>query len=143
MQTAYAEAKLSLPVLARTAWTSCQCRVPPADPRSGSLEPTSPRSVEACLRLGVEPSELRHVPMEWFLHVEHGDHELADIAYKHCETIRTVRLAAVASMNSWAGLMQLAAAGQTVQSAAAEHAQACRGHSGGSCVEAAGASHHK
>lgn len=65
------------------------------DPRSGSLEPTSPRSVEACLRLGVEPSELRHVPMEWFLHVEHGDHELADIAYKHCETIRTERLAAL------------------------------------------------
>lgn len=67
--------------------------------------------MEACLRLGVEPSELRHVPMEWFLHVEHGDHELADIAYKHCETIRTVRLAAVASLklssallHDWLGL---------------------------------------
>lgn len=26
-----------------------------ADPKAGSLEPTSPRSVEACLRLGIEP----------------------------------------------------------------------------------------
>ena len=23
--------------------------------------------------------------------MEHGDHELADIAYKHCETVRQVR----------------------------------------------------
>ena len=117
------------------------CRVPPADPRSGSLEPTSPRSVEACLRLGVEPSELRHVPMEWFLHVEHGDHELADIAYKHCETIRTVGFAAVARLNRRAGLIQLASAGQTVHCTAAEHVQATEVDAGGSFVEAAGASH--
>ncbi|DBB05569.1 TPA: hypothetical protein ACH3X1_012513 [Trebouxia sp. C0004] len=65
------------------------------DPKATSLEPTSPRSVEACLRLGIEPSELRYISQDAFLHLEHGDKELADIAYKHCETVRQERLAAL------------------------------------------------
>ncbi|KAL3161160.1 hypothetical protein ABBQ38_009531 [Trebouxia sp. C0009 RCD-2024] len=65
------------------------------DPKAGSLEPTSPRSVEACLRLGIEPSELRYISSDAFLHLEHGDKELADIAYNHCETVRQERLAAL------------------------------------------------
>lgn len=46
-----------------------------ADPRAlGSLEPTSPRSVEACLRLGIEPASLQFRPLETFqLSREAGD----------------------------------------------------------------------
>ena len=35
-------------------------------------------------------SELRYISQDAFLHIEHGDRELADIAYKHCETVRQV-----------------------------------------------------
>ena len=60
------------------------------DPRgSGSLEPTSPRSVEACLRLGIEPAELRFIPLEKFMLEEH-DAELAQLAFQHVDKIRQV-----------------------------------------------------
>jgi hypothetical protein len=36
-------------------------------------------------------SELRYISQDAFLHLEHGDKELADIAYKHCETVRQVQ----------------------------------------------------
>lgn len=55
----------------------------------GSLEPTSPRSVEACLRLGVEPSELHFMPLDIFL-ARFRERDLADIAYNHHETVRQV-----------------------------------------------------
>ncbi|KAK9817058.1 hypothetical protein WJX72_008938 [[Myrmecia] bisecta] len=62
------------------------------DPKaSGSLEPTSPRSVEACLRLGLEPAELRYRSLESF-QKENQLEELAQLAFKHCETIRQERL---------------------------------------------------
>ena len=65
-----------------------------ADPRGmGSLEPTSPRSVEACLRLGIEPCELHFMPPDVFME-EFGDKELAQIAYSHHERIRQVMSAA-------------------------------------------------
>ena len=35
-------------------------------------------------------SELRYISSDAFLHLEHGDKELADIAYNHCETVRQV-----------------------------------------------------
>ena len=35
-------------------------------------------------------SELRYISPDAFLHLEHGDKELADIAYNHCETVRQV-----------------------------------------------------
>ena len=61
-----------------------------ADPSGkGSLEPTSPRSVEACLRLGIEPSELHFMPMDVFL-ARFRDRELAEIACSHHETVRQV-----------------------------------------------------
>ncbi|CAL5222381.1 g4737 [Coccomyxa viridis] len=60
----------------------------------GSLEPTSPRSVEACLRLGVEPSELHFMPLDIFL-ARFRERDLADIAYNHHETVRQERLAAL------------------------------------------------
>ena len=62
----------------------------PADPTGkGSLEPTSPRSVEACLRLGIEPSELHFIPMEVFV-ARFREKDLAEIAYNHHETVRKV-----------------------------------------------------
>ncbi|KAK9909851.1 hypothetical protein WJX75_008397 [Coccomyxa subellipsoidea] len=65
------------------------------DPRGmGSLEPTSPRSVEACLRLGIEPCELHFMPPDVFME-EFGDKELAQIAYSHHERIRQERLEAL------------------------------------------------
>ena len=61
-----------------------------ADPSGkGSLEPTSPRSVEACLRLGIEPSELHFMPLDIFL-ARFRERDLADIAYNHHETVRQV-----------------------------------------------------
>lgn len=36
-------------------------------------------------------SELRYISQDAFLHLEHGDRELAEIAYKHCEAVRQVR----------------------------------------------------
>ncbi|CAL8467586.1 g7124 [Coccomyxa elongata] len=59
-----------------------------------SLEPTSPRSVEACLRLGIEPSELHYMPLEVFAH-QFGDKEFAQIAYSHHERVRQGRLEAL------------------------------------------------
>ncbi len=61
-----------------------------ADPSGkGSLEPTSSRSVEACLRLGIEPSELHFMPLDIFL-ARFRERDLADIAYTHHETVRQV-----------------------------------------------------
>lgn len=40
-------------------------------------------------------SELRYISADAFLHLEHGDRELADIAHKHCETVRQVKSAAL------------------------------------------------
>ncbi len=63
-----------------------------ADPRAlGSLEPTSPRSVEACLRLGIEPASLQFRPLETFqLSREAGD--LAQLAFNFNEAVRQARL---------------------------------------------------
>lgn len=41
-------------------------------------------------------SELRYISSDAFLHLEHGDKELADIAYNHCETVRQVCFMALA-----------------------------------------------
>ena len=61
-----------------------------ADPSGeGSLEPTSPRSVEACLRLGIEPCELHFMPMAVFI-ARFREADLAEIAYTHHETVRQV-----------------------------------------------------
>ena len=35
---------------------------------------------------------MRYISQDAFLHLEHGDRELAEIAYKHCETVRQVSL---------------------------------------------------
>lgn len=56
---------------------------------TASLEPTSPRSVDACLHLGIEPSELKFIAQSHFLK-NLGDKDLAELAFKHHETIRQV-----------------------------------------------------
>lgn len=60
------------------------------DPKvTGNVEPTSPRSVDACLRLGIEPDELKFITKQHFLkNLE--DPDLAELAFKHHETIRQV-----------------------------------------------------
>ena len=57
--------------------------------KQGALEPTSPRSVLACLRLGIEPAELLHVPLDNYLRKGEAI-DLAHLAYDHCEGIRQV-----------------------------------------------------
>ncbi len=54
--------------------------------------PSSPRSIEACLRLGVDPELLRFRPLQDFMAENEGDTELANLAYGHHETMRKVGL---------------------------------------------------
>lgn len=62
-----------------------------ADPRGlGSLEPTSPRSVEACLRLGIEPGSLRYRPLDAF-QLSGQAADLAELAYSFNEAVRQAR----------------------------------------------------
>ncbi len=63
--------------------------VPRALTSGKTLEPTSPRSVEACLRLGIEPDELHFMPLQVFVD-QFGAKDLAQIAYDHHETVRQV-----------------------------------------------------
>jgi hypothetical protein len=57
------------------------------------LIPTSPRSIEACFRLGIDPIELQYKPPKHF-HRPGESAELEDMRYSHHETLRQVRGAA-------------------------------------------------
>lgn len=57
----------------------------------GRLLPTSPRSVDACLRLGIDPASLRHIPLSAYERWE-GDPTLAQLAYDAEEGLRQRRL---------------------------------------------------
>lgn len=59
---------------------------------SNATEPTTPRSVEACLRMGIDPAELRHIPFEDFLRHERGQADLANLLYTSAEKLRQERL---------------------------------------------------
>ena len=60
------------------------------DPKyADNLMPTSPRSVESCLRLGIDPSMLEHRPYEHFLKQER-DADLAQLAFNYEERLRQV-----------------------------------------------------
>ncbi len=53
------------------------------------LIPTSPKSIEACFRLGLDPTELVFKPVNAFkLHEETED--LSQIRYEHHEKLRQV-----------------------------------------------------
>jgi hypothetical protein len=56
--------------------------------------PSSPRSVEACLRMGIDPACLLHRPLDHFLRAERSP-ELTQLAYEHEEGIRQGRLKAL------------------------------------------------
>lgn len=59
-----------------------------ADPKYyGNLCPTSPRSVEACLRLGIDPNSLAQRPLDFYLKRER-DADLAKLAFDYEERLR-------------------------------------------------------
>jgi hypothetical protein len=61
------------------------------DPKyAGNLFPTSPRSVEACLRLGIDPNTLAQRPYEHYLKRER-DADLAQLAFEYEERLRQVQ----------------------------------------------------
>ncbi len=45
--------------------------------------------MEACLQLGIEPCELKYISKQHFLK-NLGDNDLAELAFKHHETVRQV-----------------------------------------------------
>ena len=53
------------------------------------MEPSSPRSVGAFLRLGIEPASLRAVPMAAF-QAAGEEPDLAQLVFDHLEQIRQV-----------------------------------------------------
>lgn len=57
---------------------------------SVKLEPSSPRSVEACLHLGIDPADLRRIPLEMFLARERV-HDLAQLLFTAAEKLRQVQ----------------------------------------------------
>jgi hypothetical protein len=56
-----------------------------------ALIPTSPRSVEACFRLGIDPIELQFHPIDYYQRAGE-DHDIAQIRYERNEHVRQVRL---------------------------------------------------
>lgn len=59
-----------------------------------ALIPNSPRSIEACFRLGIDPVELQFHPIEFYRRVGE-DEEVAEIRYEKCENSRQERIAAL------------------------------------------------
>jgi hypothetical protein len=55
------------------------------------LIPTSPKSIEACLRLGIDPLELAFRPASAFKKAGESD-ELVQLRFQHCEQLRQERL---------------------------------------------------
>lgn len=62
----------------------------PSSPES-QLIPNSPRSVEACFRLGIDPIDLQYHPMEHYQRVGE-DIEVAEIRYEKSENVRQERI---------------------------------------------------
>ena len=65
-----------------------------ADPTAPeyALIPSSPRSVESCFRLGIDPIELQFHPVEWYKRAGEDD-DIAQIRYERNENVRQVRAA--------------------------------------------------
>lgn len=62
-----------------------------ADPNASSsvLIPTSPKSIEACFRLGIDPLELAYKPLPMFKKAEESE-ELTQLRFQHHEQLRQV-----------------------------------------------------
>ncbi len=76
----------------RPAITGC-ARIPLlADPTAPeqALIPSSPRSVEACFRLGVDPVDLQYHPPAWYARKEDADNEVSQLRYDRNEAVRQV-----------------------------------------------------
>eukprot|EP00879_Flechtneria_rotunda_P017625 GHRR01018475.1.p1 GENE.GHRR01018475.1~~GHRR01018475.1.p1 ORF type:complete len:368 (+),score=150.24 GHRR01018475.1:315-1418(+) len=61
---------------------------------SATLVPTSPKSIEACFRLGIDPLELAYRPASAFKKPGESD-ELVNLRYQHHEQLRQERLKAL------------------------------------------------
>mmetsp|Transcript_3797 Transcript_3797/g.6305 ORF Transcript_3797/g.6305 Transcript_3797/m.6305 type:complete len:532 (+) Transcript_3797:99-1694(+) len=57
-----------------------------------ALIPTSPRSVEACFRLGVDPVDLQYHPAQWYRRKDDADEEVSALRYERYEAVRQDRL---------------------------------------------------
>ena len=66
---------------------------PLADPNAPeyTLIPSSPRSVEACFRLGIDPLELQFHPIEYYRRPLE-DLDIAQIRYERNEQVRQVTM---------------------------------------------------
>jgi hypothetical protein len=62
----------------------------PIDAKHQRLELTSPRSVEACLHLGIEPADLIFRNLDYFIKQENNEVDLAALAYDFHEGTRQV-----------------------------------------------------
>eukprot|EP00878_Enallax_costatus_P046059 GHUV01055651.1.p2 GENE.GHUV01055651.1~~GHUV01055651.1.p2 ORF type:complete len:135 (+),score=36.16 GHUV01055651.1:174-578(+) len=76
------------PVIEPTLLHACA-----ADPNASEqlLVPTSPKSIEACFRLGIDPLELQFKPVANFKRAGETD-ELTQLRYQHHEELRQVGL---------------------------------------------------
>jgi hypothetical protein len=63
-----------------------------ADPNAPeqALIPTSPRSVEACFQLGIDPVDLQYHPIEWYKRKEDADEDVSRLRYERNESVRQV-----------------------------------------------------
>lgn len=63
-----------------------------ADPHAPeqALIPSSPRSVEACFRLGVDPVDLQYHPPPWYKRKDDADEEVSRLRYERNEAVRQV-----------------------------------------------------
>ncbi|KAL6765170.1 hypothetical protein V8C86DRAFT_2462450 [Haematococcus lacustris] len=60
-----------------------------------ALVPSSPRSVEACFRLGLDPHDLQYHPVKWYAKKEDVDSDVTHARFERFEYVRQERLRAL------------------------------------------------
>lgn len=70
----------------RPAWSGLVWCADPNAPEQ-SLIPTSPRSVEACFRLGIDPLELQFHPITYYKYTGEAE-EIAKLRFEKNEQVR-------------------------------------------------------
>ncbi|KAJ9526547.1 hypothetical protein QJQ45_017698 [Haematococcus lacustris] len=60
-----------------------------------ALVPSSPRSVEACFRLGLDPHDLQYHPVKWYAKKEDVDGDVTHARFERFEYVRQERLRAL------------------------------------------------
>lgn len=66
-------------------------RINDPNAEESSLIPSSPRSVESCFLLGIDPIELQFHPVSWYRR-QGEDEDIARIRYEKCEGVRQERM---------------------------------------------------